>query len=202
MFAVIQIGNSQFKVSEGETIQAIRSAQARVPKLLDARGVEDRACLAATKLEACPQKLGDFQLAVFSRAASAENMPHPNACGDATVLIDARQSYLNAWSRIDGLLLERIGNASNIAIFGAGQMAALLRCYAPRAWEKVELLLTDNVDDAWDLGKPVAQYSLRKFQMVGQPVVIATAPESQAKVAARLAGDGIAAIRFDDVVAH
>ena len=168
-----------------------------------ALAIAAKACgLAATKLDACPQKLGDFQLAVFSRAAGAENMPDPNASGDATVLMDARQSYLNAWSRIDGMLLERIGNASNIAIFGAGQMAALLRCYAPRAWEKVKLLLTDNVDDAWDLGKPVAQYSLRKFQMVGQPVVIATAPESQAKVAARLAGDGIAAIRFDDVVAH
>ena len=35
-----------------EISQALRSAQALVPKLLDARGVEDRACLAATKLEA------------------------------------------------------------------------------------------------------------------------------------------------------
>ncbi|MCC6821706.1 MAG: VCBS repeat-containing protein [Verrucomicrobia subdivision 3 bacterium] len=35
-----------------EISQAIRTAQALVPKLLDARGVEDRACLAATKLEA------------------------------------------------------------------------------------------------------------------------------------------------------
>ncbi len=35
-----------------EISQAIQSTQARVPKLLDARGVEDRACLAATKLEA------------------------------------------------------------------------------------------------------------------------------------------------------
>ena len=32
--------------------QALRSAQALVPKLLDARGIEDRACLAASKLEA------------------------------------------------------------------------------------------------------------------------------------------------------
>ncbi len=157
--------------------------------------------LAATKQEAYPPKLGDFQLVVFSRA-NVEDLPHSNTRGDATALVGDRRNYLNAWSQVDEMLLERIGDARHVAMFGAGQMAALLRGYAPRTWGRVEVLLMDNIRDAWNLGKPVVSYSLLKSQMAGRLVIVATAPESQAKVAARLASDGLATIRFDDVVTH
>lgn len=158
--------------------------------------------LVAIRQEACPPRLGDFQLVVFSRAANIEGITHPNTREDAIALADARRSYLNAWSQVDDILLERIGDARPVAMFGAGQMAALLRGYAPRTWGQVELLLMDNIGDAWNLGKPVGSYSSHKSQMAGRPVILATAPESQVKVAARLASDGIATIRFDDVVTH
>jgi hypothetical protein len=97
------------------------------------------------------------------------------------------------------MLLERLGR-DDIAMFGAGQMAALLRCYAPQTWEKVALLLTDNIQDAWDLGKPVALYSSHKSSVGKRLVIVATAPNSQEKVALRLSQDEVAAIRFDDLV--
>lgn len=46
-----------FRDELGEVGQVIRSAQSLVPKLLDARGVEDRACLAAARLEALRAKV-------------------------------------------------------------------------------------------------------------------------------------------------
>ncbi len=160
-----------------------------------------QACGLTTRLqEPRLPALGDFQLAVFSPGdAVAPAVPGAGSAGD---LARARQAYLHAWSGIDNMLLQRMGGARQVAMFGAGQMAALLRCYAPRAWNKVDLLLMDDPADAWQLGKPVAAYSSRVGQLADCAVIMATAPQAQARVAIRLADEGLATIRFDDVISH
>lgn len=154
--------------------------------------------LAAVRRESRLSDLGDFQLAVFSRLATAQRP----TLADASALADARRAYLQSWARVDQALLDVIGHAQRVAMFGAGQMAALLRCYAPRAWERVDMLLIDKLEDAWELGKPVATYGTQVDELQGWSVIVATAPVSQAKVASRLAADGLTAVRFDDIVTH
>ena len=49
----------------------------------------------------------------------------------------------------------RIGDARQIKIFGAGEMAALLRAYAPQTWSMVSALVLDTPDFTQRLGLPV-----------------------------------------------
>lgn len=154
--------------------------------------------LTAARCESYLPGIGDFQLAVFSRAA---NNPSSSAI-NPQALTASRRAYLHAWGQVDDALLERIGDANEVAMFGGGQMAALLRCYAPLTWERVNLLLMDNANDAWSLGKPAVRYIAQTPALEGRRVIVATAPESQAKVAARLSADRITAVRFDDIVTH
>ena len=154
--------------------------------------------LVAVRRELHLPGLGDFQLAVFSRTANMPSSPASNP----EALTANRRAYLHAWAQVDDALLWRIGDANEVAMFGGGQMAAMLRCYAPLTWERVSLLLMDNTDDAWSLGKPVASYIAQAAALKGRRVIVATAPASQAEVAARLAADRIATVRFDDIITH
>lgn len=145
-------------------------------------------------------RFGDFQLAIFSRAPNKSVNSLHIMRRDARGLAREREAYLHAWTTLDKTLLERINRNTKVAIFGAGQMAALLRVYASRLWERVELLLMDNISDAWYLGKPVLSYSSQKNLMTEYLVVVATAPGTQARVVERLTSDGIATVCFNDII--
>ena len=97
-------------------------------------------------------------------------------------------------------LLSRTAPTSRTVLFGAGQMAALLRAYAPRLWDQVGLLIVDDISEAWKFDKPVSTYSDSKRSLLGAAVVVATAPSLQAQLANRLASDGLTAVRFDDII--
>jgi outer membrane protein assembly factor BamB len=76
-----------FTKEVAEISKAIQSAQARVPKLLDAKGVEDRACLLATKLDALrphisgPEPITDSERVVY-RKTLAGLMAEANAVSE------------------------------------------------------------------------------------------------------------------------
>jgi SAM-dependent methyltransferase len=112
-----------------------------------------------------------------------------------------RSDYLVHWSRLDCGLVERTQEARRILIFGAGEAADLLRAYAPRFWSKVEALVVDQPLQAEHLGKPVmATRALRPAP--GQTLVMATHPRSQGRIAARLTGEGLDVVTWDQDIAR
>jgi 2-polyprenyl-3-methyl-5-hydroxy-6-metoxy-1,4-benzoquinol methylase len=146
------------------------------------------------------ERLGDFQFIIFRRSSGETTEDFPRSREEAVSLAASRTAYLRAWCNLEGTLLSRTAFASRTALFGAGQMAALLRAYAPRIWDQVDLLVVDNISDAWRFDKPVSPYSDSKRSLRGAAVLVATSPSTQAHLADRLASDGLRAVRFDDII--
>lgn len=153
--------------------------------------------LEVTASSAAPEGRGDFRLHAL-RAASGKALPMPHANGESAArLARERAAYLRAWRDLDAVLLGRIGPGP-IDAFGGGQMAALLRAYAPRTWERVDRLVVDDPAEAWGLGKPVVATAASQAARL----LLSVAPATQAKLASRLAAWGRRTVRFDDVVAR
>jgi outer membrane protein assembly factor BamB len=124
-----------FSKELAEISQAIRSAQGRVPKLLDARGVEDRACLAAVRLDALRSRVsGAMPITeaerVSSRKALARLAAEANsalklasiaeeAAGEGSTL---RICAANPWAPFGGLdeSEERSVTSSALSVFAFG----------------------------------------------------------------------------------
>lgn len=141
--------------------------------------------------------LGDFQFLLFGRNGDVARIePEPGGAALAT----ARTAYLGAWAGLDAQLLARTGGAGALAIFGAGQMAALLRTYAPRVWGCAAQLLVDDPEDAWELDKPLVRYAARAADAGEIRVIAAATPAIQDRIARRLGDDGYIPIRFDDII--
>ncbi|NOJ47790.1 class I SAM-dependent methyltransferase [Bradyrhizobium sp. WSM 1744] len=127
--------------------------------------------------------LAGFQLFRFARSAFA---------GSEVAVIDVSPdaiAYLNAWKELDASLEQQLVAANMpVQAFGAGQMAALLRAYAPRTFAMFERFLLDHPEEAWPLG-PAVRYD--GFDtLVGWATVVAVHPSSQLAVAARIRSDG------------
>ena len=153
--------------------------------------VAARAGLHIARSEAAPPEVGDFRIYVLHPAAA-------NATswdGNPKALAEGRDAYLRAWQHLDTALQERLAGAP-AAVFGAGEMAALLRTYAPLTWAKAERLVLDNPADAWPLGKPVSLPA----QAGAATLLLAVAPSKQAKLAGRFEQEGRRTVRFDDLI--
>jgi len=137
-----------------------------------------------------PRSFGDFQMIILRREGQiSASFEPPNDRGTP-------EAYLASWLQLDGSIMEDLGDRS-CSIFGAGQMAALMRCYAPRVWARTKSLIMDNPDTSWSLGVvgPVPE----KLSP-DNPIVIATHPRHHGALAARIAKQGGCAIRFDDKI--
>jgi SAM-dependent methyltransferase len=127
--------------------------------------------------------LAGFQLFRFAHSASGE----PEAAV-ADVSADA-VAYLDAWKELDASLERQLVAAGNPAqAFGAGQMAALLRAYAPRTFAMLKRFLLDRPEEAWPFG-PVVRYD-GFTTLDGWTTLAAVHPSAQNAVAARIRGDG------------
>lgn len=144
--------------------------------------------------------LGDFQFILFKRLASKCTSEMFATSEFGLPLANRRIEYLNAWHNLDEILLSRSSSYSRVVFFGAGQMAALLKTYAPRIWEQADFLIVDDVGDSWTFEKKVVKYTDVQTYLNGAAIVIATSPISQAKLATRLISDGFNPIRFDDII--
>jgi len=107
-------------------------------------------------------------------------------------------TYLKAWQRLDGTLLFRLAGSPHTRIFGAGEMAALLRCYAPRFWQTVQAVVVDETTGCRDLGLPVV--ATDQLQPDSKPLVLAVHPRGQRAVSKRLRAVGFNVVHFDDVI--
>lgn len=149
-----------------------------------------------------------FQLFVLERKSKALSK-HPDCYKNDDLryfnsqYVGLRVEYLNKWSSLDSILMSRIGLHSEVVIFGAGEMSALLRTYLPDTWSKCKFLVVDNPSDAWDFEKPVLSYdnfrslpaSVESFK-----VIASTSPKTQNIVKSRLEKDGFSVVVFDDII--
>jgi 2-polyprenyl-3-methyl-5-hydroxy-6-metoxy-1,4-benzoquinol methylase len=123
-----------------------------------------------------------FQLFVLEKSAAAPGRIAIGSPGDFG-------SYLGAWRELDGAWSAELTDVSRpVQAFGAAQMAALLRGYAPRAWERVERLVVDDPAEAWQLGSVVGYGPV--VHSGGWLTLVAVHPASQEAVAARIRADG------------
>ena len=113
----------------------------------------------------------------------------------------ATQAYLAAWSELDKFLLKKIGTDQDcVQIFGAGQMAALMRAYAPESFQLCKRLLVDAFEGAWPLGEIVRYH--KRFHEGDWKTIIAVHPFNQAMLETRILKDGGMAIPLPTSIRH
>jgi SAM-dependent methyltransferase len=156
--------------------------------------------LVARKQLLAPPMIGDFQMVTFDAMDPTSELPfRREAISD---LWSRRDSYLKAWQDLDQVLLNRSQSFPRLIAFGGGQTAALLRAYAPRTWARLELIILDDVKEAWTLGIPIDSYTNAVQGLGAAGILIAVAPRAQAAIAERLQNDGFQSIRWDDLIPH
>ena len=157
--------------------------------------------LVATKQISARRQIGDFQMIVFDTAHGASGVPQRQH-RQFSELCAKRQLYLEQWKRLDQTLLDRQKSGGRLVAFGSGQTAALLRAYAPRTWARIELIVLDDVNEAWRLGPPIASYSNAVQKLARAEVLIATSPHSQMAIGERLRSDGMQPIVWNDLISN
>jgi SAM-dependent methyltransferase len=157
--------------------------------------------LVATKQISARRQIGDFQMIVFGTAHGASGVPQRQD-RPFSELCAKRQLYLEQWKRLDQTLLDRQKSGGRLVAFGSGQTAALLRAYAPRTWARIELIVLDDVNEAWRLGPPIASYSNAVQKLARAEVLIATSPHSQMAIGERLRSDGMQPIVWNDLISN
>jgi SAM-dependent methyltransferase len=156
-----------------------------------------RADLMTLQMRKAPSTLGPFQMVVARPATDERPQPAINSANVA--LTEAKASYLRAWSRLEDALIERVGNADPIVVFGNSDIAALLRVYAPSLWARVEACVVDGEPSADRfMNRPLRAYSSLPQ---GSSIVLGVRPGHHDAVARRLAHDGHRVVRWNDVVA-
>jgi SAM-dependent methyltransferase len=155
--------------------------------------------LVAKRRTLAPPDIGDFQMMLFDTVSPASDLSQQQHYSISD-LWSKRQSYLECWSKLDHVLLDRSKSASRLVAFGGGQTAALLRAYAPRTWARVELIMLDDVNEAWTLGPPIASYQDAVQNLSAARVLIATSPRAQIAIADRLRSDGMQSIAWNDLI--
>lgn len=158
-----------------------------------------KAALTVRQQHVCaPGAIGDFQMITFGLETSP---PVLQASGPAFHALWAeRDDYLRCWEQLDQVLSDRSRSASRLVAFGGGQAAALLRAYAPHTWARIELIVLDDVNEAWSLGLPVASYEKAIPNLRSAAILIAASPRVQGVIAERLQRDGLQSIRWDDLI--
>ena len=138
--------------------------------------------------------LAGFQLFRFSGEKAASTIVGVEQASDAI-------AYLTAWKELDALLERQIVEVNKPAqAFGAGQMAALLRAYAPRTFSRLKRFLLDHPEEAWPLGSAVRYDGQNTLD--GWVTLVAVHPSGQDAVAARIRGDGGTAVTLPSTIQH
>jgi SAM-dependent methyltransferase len=144
-----------------------------------------------------PEGLGDFHAFLLKPVASDQG--DNDLCAPARPIVQDTIEYLKAWTKLDDYLLQQIGTARYVYLFGAGEVAAILRTYTPRTWSKVDKLIVDDLSGARNLNLPV----MRTVDLKGDNadvIIVATHPRSQLQIAARLNNMGHRTVVFCDMI--
>ena len=142
--------------------------------------------------------IGDFQVFILAHASSVPAQDCSPTSGNYVALTQQRVGYFNAWKNLDALLSSRLRTHESYAAFGAGEIAALLRCYAPNIWQHIHHLTADASHAPRDLGK---DFKPHQSSTETWPILLATHPRSQQILANRLKNEGCIPITWHDSIA-
>ena len=98
--------------------------------------------------------------------------------------------YLDAWKNLDHNLnssIHRFKGEMDIQIFGAGQMAGLLRCYAPKFYNKVSRVVADMQSNVWVFDKFQIYDDAKQTNVIS---LIVTHPSSEDRILTKISYDG------------
>lgn len=125
----------EFVTEVARVDEALRAAQSRLPKLLDARGVEERSALVATKLTGVRSRLADtspltererlvVRRALTGLTSEAETLDRLTALGVEAAVRGSpiRVGAVNPWAPFGGIteLVEGRATSTNLTVFAFG----------------------------------------------------------------------------------
>ncbi|MBV8639519.1 MAG: class I SAM-dependent methyltransferase [Candidatus Eremiobacteraeota bacterium] len=141
--------------------------------------------------ERAPAEIGPFLATLAKRDrndhASVDTPPRSH---------DAARRYLETWSGLDAALQQRLDRFDDLLCFGAGEAAALLRAYCPKAWARIRACIADEVSDHTFFEKEV----YRTADVRLGPVLLGARPQVQHALASRISAAGGTPITWDDLV--
>ena len=167
------------------------------PQALDMLLAKSGLCLAAARVP--PRPIGDFAVYVATRTDGGIDRDRPSGWmpADPAPLAERRGDYLARWATLESILLHRMRDHPIVGAFGAGEAAALIAAYAPKVWDRLEVLTVDQRHEPRSLGKPVVRYPPTGSMHMGA-LLLAVHPRNQNSLAARLLQDGVHAIVWND----
>lgn len=134
---------------------------------------------------------GGFQ-ALLLRPALPKRLSPPRAAIPAA----PRRGYLAAWRALDDAIAARLDPDRRLVGFGVGEVARLLRAFAPATWARLAALTADDPAGVAGLGKPFVP--LAGLDPVRDSLLLALRPGVQPALAARFAACHV--IRWDDLI--
>ena len=140
-----------------------------------------------------------FQAFVLNRKL-CDKAPKTSSFVENKARYDEIKAYVSRWRILDAVLQKRCQNYAQVSFFGAGEMAALLRAYAPCIWQRCNKLFVDDLKTGLhSLGKPVLSISKLRDSKE-QAIIIAVNPVSQKHLADRFRGGKVRLVCFSDVI--
>jgi SAM-dependent methyltransferase len=147
-----------------------------------------------------PPGLPGFQMVI-----AAANPPEGNELQEklASAEVDvhrlhaSRVEYLTRWKHLDAKLCSAMAGFHATTVFGVGEMARLIRAYAPSAWEKIDRFVVDDPAETEFFGRPVIPYAELKATP-NELVLLAVSWHSAEKLSARLEAAGHSVLTVDE----
>lgn len=134
---------------------------------------------------------GGFQ-ALLLRPALPRRLPPPRAAIPAA----PRRDYLAAWRTLDETIAARLDPGRRLVGFGVGEVARLLRAFAPATWARIAALTADDRAGVEGLAKPFIPPAA--LDPARDSLLLALRPGVQPSLAARFADCHV--IRWDDLI--
>ena len=152
-----------------------------------------------------PPELPGFQMLLGTprcAGASAERQdPTEVKCPNVFELHGSRVSYLNKWKDFDVKLSGAIAGCRTTVMFGVGEMAQLIRAYAPLSWDRTGAFIVDTPLTAEFFGRPVVPYSEYKPNR-DDLVVLAVSSRAADTLSVRLIKDGHRVLSVNEFLAR
>lgn len=162
----------------------------------DLRVLFDSAGLSIVTQSRAPAAIGKFLLTLGEVSATGARALPERSWDPEPALQQRRETYFRTWAELDDLLTARLSGSTNVACFGTGEAASLLRAYAPKAWARVRQCCVDG-----PVGETFHDLDVVAPERLGPSVVLlGVRPRSQPAVAERLERAGHAVVRWDDAV--
>jgi SAM-dependent methyltransferase len=121
-------------------------------------------------------------------------------------LPSAQRDYFRRWTGLDDTLLRRLGPASEVVCFGAGETTDLLRAHAPRCWQAIRAYMIDRPDGA-ELGASLPLVEGLRVRFTHDyrgdefdAILLGVKPRYQTAISERLQIFGKPVVRWDDLI--